>query len=292
MVVESNSNIRVDKFLASNTDMSRSKIQKLLKQGNILVNGNSVSSSYKVKEKDKIEIKEIEEEILDIKPEDIPLDIVYEDEYLMIINKKSGMVVHPAVGHLSGTLVNAVLYHLKKSSTKDIRPGIVHRLDKDTSGLMVVAKDEKTHEALSQMIKEKKIKRHYLALVQGVIMHSTGKIDAPIGRDPENRQRQAVVENGKDSVTNFKVLKRFKNATLVECELETGRTHQIRVHMKYISHPVLNDPVYSKKKASDFGQMLHSKSIEFIHPMTGEHLYFEVDPPQEFLDKLEELSNI
>ncbi len=286
MVVEESNGERIDKYLSNNTDMSRSKIQKLIEKENILVNGKSVNSSYKVKVGDNIEIKEIEEEVLDVKPENISLDIVYEDDYLMIINKKSGMVVHPAVGHYSGTLVNAVLYHLKKSSSKDIRAGIVHRLDKDTSGLMVVAKDEKTHEALAQMIKDKKIKRHYLALVEGVIMHSTGKIDAPIGRDPMNRQKQAVVENGKNSVTNFKVLKRFKNATLVECILETGRTHQIRVHMKYIGHPVINDPVYSKKKASDFGQMLHSKSIEFIHPITHEHLYFEVEPPREFLERI------
>ena len=214
------------------------------------------------------------------------MDIVYEDDYLMIINKESGMVVHPAAGHFSDTLVNALAYYLHIDDLYNIRPGIVHRLDKDTSGLMVVAKDDNTLELLSKMIKEKKVKRHYLALVQGRIMHSSGKIDAPIGRDPHNRQRQAIVDGGKSSVTNFKVLKRFKNATLVECELETGRTHQIRVHMKYIGHPIVNDPVYSNKKASGFGQMLHSKSIEFIHPITGKHIYFEIDPPREFLDTI------
>ncbi len=284
---------RLDVYLSEKLDISRSKVQKQIERGNILVNDKEVSSNYKVKENDMIKVIADDTDNLDVvKPENIPLDIVYEDEYLMIINKKSGMVVHPAAGHYEGTLVNALAYYLHLKDLKNMRPGIVHRLDKDTSGLMVVAKDEKTLELLSKMIKDKKVQRHYLALVHGVIMHSTGTIEAPIGRDPNNRQKQAIVENGKPSVTHFKVLERFKDATLVECVLDTGRTHQIRVHMKYIGHPVINDPVYSNKKADEFGQMLHSKSIEFDHPITGKHLFFEVDVPKEFQDKLDELSNI
>ena len=286
MIVEKeNSKERIDKYLSEKLDLSRSKVQKLILKELVLVNGKVISNNYKVREGDLVKVI-IVEESSKVEPEDIKLDIVYEDKYLMIINKESGMVVHPAAGHFSHTLVNALAYYLHLDNLSNMRPGIVHRLDKDTSGLMVVAKDDNTLELLSKMIKEKKVKRHYLALVYGEIMHSSGKIDAPIGRDPHNRQRQAIVDGGKRSITNFKVLKRFKNATLVECELETGRTHQIRVHMKYIGHPIVNDPVYSNKKASGFGQMLHSKSIEFVHPITGEHLYFEVDPPREFLEML------
>ncbi len=286
MVVESKDvGLRIDKYLSGKLELSRSKVQRLVDKDLVLVNGKPVNNNYKVRENDDISVNIVEEK-KEIKPQDIKLDIVYEDDYLMIINKESGMVVHPAAGHFSDTLVNALAFYLHIDDLYNIRPGIVHRLDKDTSGLMVVAKDDSTLELLSKMIKEKKVKRHYLALVQGRIMHSSGKIDAPIGRDPHNRQRQAIVDGAKSSVTNFKVLKRFKNATLVECELETGRTHQIRVHMKYIGHPIVNDPVYSNKKASDFGQMLHSKSIEFIHPITGKHIYFEIDPPREFLDMI------
>ena len=197
------------------------------------------------------------------------------------------MVTHPAPGNYTGTLVNALLYKFDLEGDP-IRPGIVHRLDKDTSGLMVVAKNEKVHDLLASMIKDKKVERHYLALVEGVIPHETGTIDAPIGRDIYNRQKMAVTDvNGKDSITHFKVLKRYKDKTLVECVLETGRTHQIRVHMAYIKHPVVNDPLYNKKKADSFGQMLHSKSIKFTHPITGKEIYYEVEPPKEFMEKLE-----
>ncbi len=282
--------IRIDKYLTEKTDLSRSKIQKLIDEGKILVNGNEVSSNYKVKLNDKIEIKEEDMDFsIDIVKENIPLDIVYEDEYLLVINKKSGMVTHPAPGNYTGTLVNALLYKFDLEGDP-IRPGIVHRLDKDTSGLMVVAKNEKVHDLLASMIKDKKVERHYLALVEGVISHETGTIDAPIGRDIYNRQKMAVTDvNGKDSITHFKVLKRYKDKTLVECVLETGRTHQIRVHMAYIKHPVVNDPLYNKKKADSFGQMLHSKSIKFTHPITGKEIYYEVEPPKEFMEKLEML---
>lgn len=278
-------NIRIDIYLTKNTSFSRTKIQKLIKDGNILVNNCSVSSSYKVKEKDIIEILDGGEEVIDTIPEKMDLDIVYEDDYLLIINKKSGVVVHPAVGNYNHTLVNGLLYHFQNLSNKNtIRPGIVHRLDKDTSGVMVVAKDDKTHELLSDMIKHKKIERKYVALVWGVIKHEKGTINAPIGRDFSNRQKYTVTDvNSKEAITHFRVIKRFKNATLVECLLETGRTHQIRVHFTYIGHPIVNDPLYGNRKIiNDFGQMLHSKSIRFIHPITKKELYFEVDVPSEF----------
>lgn len=278
-------NIRIDIYLTKNTSFSRTKIQKLIKDGNILVNNCSVSSNYKVKEKDIIEILDGGEEIIDTIPEKMDLDIVYEDDYLLIINKKSGVVVHPAVGNYNHTLVNGLLYHFQNLSNKNtIRPGIVHRLDKDTSGVMVVAKDDKTHELLSDMIKHKKIERKYVALVWGIIKHEKGTINAPIGRDFSNRQKYTVTDvNSKEAITHFRVIKRFKNATLVECLLETGRTHQIRVHFTYIGHPIVNDPLYGNRKIiNDFGQMLHSKSIRFIHPITKKELYFEVDVPSEF----------
>ena len=285
MVVKEEQKIRIDKYLSEKLDLSRSKIAKLIDEGKILVNDKKVLSSYKVRENDVIEVNDDLDFSIDIKKEDIPIDIIYEDNDLLIINKKSGMVVHPAPGHYTGTLVNALLYKFDLEGDS-IRPGIVRRLDKDTSGLMVVAKNEKMHDILANMIKDKKVKRNYLALVEGVINHDTGTIDAPIGRDKYDRQKQAIDENGKEAITHFKVLKKYKDATLVECMLETGRTHQIRVHMKYINHPIINDPIYNKKKSTEFGQMLHSKSIEFIHPKTKEVIHYEVDPPKEFLDIL------
>ena len=288
--VEENEKIRIDKYLSEKLDLSRSKIQKLIDNKKVIVNNKFVSANYKIKMGDLIEVNDDLNYEINIEKENIPLDIVYEDDDLLIVNKESGMVTHPAPGHYTKTLVNALLYKFDISTTTDIRPGIVHRLDKDTSGLMVVAKNEKTHEKLSEMIMNKEVKRHYIALVEGEIQHETGTIDAPIGRDQYDRQKMAVTDiNGKDSITHFKVLKRYKNKTLVECILETGRTHQIRVHMKYINHPVVNDPIYNKKKSDDFGQMLHSKSIEFIHPITKKEIYFEVEPPKEFMEKLKQL---
>ena len=290
MIIVEDDKVRIDKYLSEKLDISRSKVQKLIASGKVLVNDKVISSNYKTKLNDKIEVNDSLDFDITVEKEDIPIDIVYEDRYLLVINKESGMVVHPAPGHYTKTLVNALLYKFDIDKTTDIRPGIVHRLDKDTSGLMLVAKNEKVHDMLANMIKNKEVKRCYLALVDGVINHETGTIDAPIGRDSYDRQKMAVTDtNSKDAITHFKVLKRYKDKTLLECILETGRTHQIRVHMKYINHPVVNDPIYNKKKADSFGQMLHSKSIEFIHPITKEKLFFEVDPPKEFLEKLKEL---
>ncbi len=291
--VEDNYGMRLDSFLAQELELSRSKVQKLIKEDLVTVNGKIVNGSYSVKLNDEIEVNDDLNYEINVEPEDIAIDIVYEDDDLLVINKKSGMVVHPAPGHYTGTLVNALLYRFNITGGEKHRPGIVHRLDKDTSGLMLIAKNEWTHEKLSEMISKKEVERHYLAIVQGVIKHDTGTIDAPIGRDPSDRQKMTVTDqNAKDAITHFKVLEQFKENTLIECILETGRTHQIRVHLAYIKHPVVNDPAYGRGKATEFGQMLHSKSIKFNHPRTGKELFFEVEPPEEFKEKLEELRNI
>ena len=285
-------NVRIDQYLTEELDISRSKVQKLIKDEKVSVNGKIISNNYKVKLNDEIDVDDELDFEINIEAENIPLDIVYEDEYLLIVNKASGMVVHPAPGNYSGTLVNALMGKFNLSNDK-IRPGIVHRIDKDTSGLLVVAKDDKTHELLGDMIKNKDVERLYYAVVDGVIKHETGTIDAPIGRDPNNRQKMKVTdENSKDAITHFRVLKRFKDSTLIECKLETGRTHQIRVHMNYIGFPICNDPVYGRgKKTTPFGQMLHSKSIRFVHPITKKEIYFESDVPQEFKDFLKNKEN-
>jgi len=287
-------NIRIDQYLSLELELSRSKIQKLIKQDKILVNGKPVNSSYSVKIGDRVIVDDNLDFTISVEAEDIPLDIVYEDDYLLVINKKSGMVVHPAPGNYTGTLVNALLHKFSLSNKDAIRPGIVHRIDKDTSGLLVVAKDDKTHELLSDMIKNKKVERIYTALVDGIIPHETGTIDAPIGRDTLDRQKMKVTDiNSKDAITHFRVLKRFNNnnQTLIECKLETGRTHQIRVHMAYIGYPIYNDPVYGKRKqTSQFGQFLHSRKISFVHPVTNDLIEKEVELPKEFKDYLDEIN--
>lgn len=290
IIVEDNEGIRIDSYLSEKLELSRSKVQKLIKEDKVKVNGKIVNNSYLVKIDDEIIVDDNLDYSINVEAEDIPLNIVYEDDDLLIINKVSGMVVHPAPGHYTGTLVNALLYNYKNLAGNKFRPGIVHRLDKDTSGLMIVAKNEEMLEKISQMISKKEVERKYLAIVDGLIKHDTGEIDAPIGRDRNNRQKMAVTEvNSKEAVTHFKVLERFKNNTLLECVLDTGRTHQIRVHLSYIGYPVNNDPLYGRGKCTEFGQMLHSYSIKFKHPKTGKEIKYEVDPPKEFKEKLDSL---
>ena len=290
IIVEDNEGIRIDSYLSEKLELSRSKVQKLIKEDKVKVNGKIVNNSYLVKIDDEIIVDDNLDYSINVEAEDIPLNIVYEDDDLLIINKVSGMVVHPAPGHYTGTLVNALLYNYKNLAGDKFRPGIVHRLDKDTSGLMIVAKNEEMLEKISQMISKKEVERKYLAIVDGLIKHDTGEIDAPIGRDRNNRQKMAVTEvNSKEAVTHFKVLERFKNNTLLECVLDTGRTHQIRVHLSYIGYPVNNDPLYGRGKCTEFGQMLHSYSIKFKHPKTGKEIKYEVDPPKEFKEKLDSL---
>ena len=284
-----NDGIRIDKYLMDKLDISRSKIQKLIDNDNILVNDKKVKSSYILKSDDIINVNMDMDDEVHIVPEDIPLDIVCEDEYLLVVNKPSGMVVHPAPGNYSNTLVNALMYHCNKLSgvNGSIRPGIVHRIDADTSGLLLVAKNDLVHNDLAKQIKGKTVKREYIALVHGIINEDSATIDAPIGRDVNNRKKMAVTaDNSKDAVTHIFVLERLNNATLIKCVLETGRTHQIRVHLNYINHPIVNDPVYGLKKQenSSFGQMLHAKTIGFIHPITKEYLEFSSEVPQEFTD--------
>ena len=288
IIVEDNEGIRIDSYLSEKLELSRSKVQKLIKEDKVKVNGKIVSNSYLVKTDDEIIVDDNLDYSINVEAEDIPLDIVYEDDDLLIIKKESGMVVHPAPGHYTGTLVNALLYKYKNLAGDKFRPGIVHRLDKDTSGLMIVAKNEEMLEKISLMISKKEVERKYLAIVDGLIKHDTGEIDAPIGRDRNNRQKMAVTDvNAKEAVTHFRVLERFNNNTYIECILDTGRTHQIRVHLAYIGYPVNNDPLYGKGKCTDFGQMLHSYSIKFNHPRTGKEIKYEVEPPKEFKDKLE-----
>ena len=294
-VVE-NDGIRLDKFLMEKLEVSRSKVQKLIDNENILVNGNVSKAGYFVKLDDLIEVKSLEDEEVDIVAEDIPLEIVYEDDYLLVVNKPSGMVVHPGNGNYSGTLVNALMYYCNKLSTINgkIRPGIVHRIDADTSGLLLVAKDDMVHNDLAKQIAEKSVVRKYVCLVHGVINEDTATIDAPIGRDKNNRKKMCVTgDNSKDAVTNIRVLERYGDSTLIECSLETGRTHQIRVHMEYIKHPVVNDPVYGYNRQDDknFGQMLHAKEIGFVHPVLHEFMDFRIEPPVKFMEILDIYKN-
>lgn len=282
---------RIDKYLAEELGISRSTVKKMIDEGFVLVNGKEVKASLILSEADELFVKDGFIKEASFEAEDIPINIVYEDDDLFVINKKSGMVVHPGNGNTSGTLVNALMHYTKNLSNKEaFRPGIVHRIDKDTSGLMLVAKNDKAHDILAEGFKNKTIKREYIALVCGVIGEDSGVIDAPIGRDAKDRKKMCVTsENSKKAVTHFKVLKRYEHYTLLRLILDTGRTHQIRVHMKYIGHPVYNDPVYGKAY-NDFGQFLHSASIDFEQPTTHDHLHFECDVPKEFQDFLDTLN--
>jgi 23S rRNA pseudouridine1911/1915/1917 synthase len=292
-ILEAQKGERIDKALASlESDWSRSQIQIWLKDGAVLVNGETVKTNYKVKPDDVVTVSVPDAEPLDIEAENLNLEIVYEDEDVLVVNKPRGMVVHPAPGHTSGTLVNGLMYQVKDLSGINgiMRPGIVHRIDKDTSGLLMVAKNDKAHVSLVDQLVKKTVTRKYIALVHGHIPHDKGTVDAPIGRDPRDRQSMTVVDSGKHAITHFRVLERFGNFTLVECRLETGRTHQIRVHMKYIGYPLAGDPKYGPKKTIEFdGQALHAAVIGFIHPRTEEYMEYETPLPQGFNELLEEM---
>ncbi|SOC35383.1 RluA family pseudouridine synthase [Ureibacillus acetophenoni] len=294
---ENNAGERIDKALSTiATEWSRSQIASWIADGGIVtVNGEEVKAKYKVKVGDVVEIDVPEPEPLEVIPEDLDLEIVYEDADVLVVNKPKGMVVHPAPGHTTGTLVNGLMYHCKDLSGINgvMRPGIVHRIDKDTSGLLMVAKNDNAHHSLVEQLVNKTVTRKYTALVHGHIAHDKGTIDAPIARDPKDRQKQAVVDNGKHAVTHFNVKERFGGLyTLVECILETGRTHQIRVHMNYIGYPLVGDPKYGPKKTIDFGgQVLHAGVLGFVHPTSKEYLEFEVPLPDDFVALLENLRN-
>ena len=286
--------VRLDKALADLTELSRSQANDEIKKETVLVNGKAVKAKYAVKVGDVVTYEVPKEEVLEYTAENIPLDIIYEDDDVAVVNKPQGMVVHPSVGHTSGTLVNALMYHIKDLSSINgvIRPGIVHRIDKDTSGLLMIAKNDKAHNALAAELKDKKSLRKYVAIVHGNIPNDRGVIEAPIGRSEKDRKKQAVTAKGKPAVTHFKVLERFGNYTLVELTLETGRTHQIRVHMAYIGHPVAGDPLYgSRKTLKGDGQFLHAHTLGFTHPTTGETLTFTAEAPAIFKETLENLRN-
>lgn len=290
---------RLDVYISNQlAHLSRSFIQKLIGQGNIQINGSKeIVKKYKVSENDEIEIEIPDPELLKIEPEDIPVDIVYEDEDIVIVNKPQGMVVHPAPGNYHGTLVNALLYQCKNLSSINgvIRPGIVHRIDKDTSGLLMVAKNDKAHRSLAEQLKEHSVNRVYIALVHGNIREEHGTINAPIGRHPIDRMKMAVVDrNGRNAVTHFRVLERYGDYSFIEARLETGRTHQIRVHMSYIHHPLVGDPIYGQKKEKFYteGQALHAQTIGFIHPSTGEYMEFHAEIPDRFNEIIKKIENV
>lgn len=283
---------RIDSYIAGlMKNLSRSYIQKLIEDGHVLVNGKKVKSNYKARKDDIIDVDVPEPVKLDVNPEDIKLDILYEDEDVLVVNKPQGMVVHPAAGNYSGTLVNALLKHCKNLSGINgvLRPGIVHRIDKDTSGALLVAKNDRAHRLLAEQIKEHTVNRCYIAIVEGVIKSDSGTIEGAIGRHPVDRKKMDVVPGGKPAVTHFKVIERFKNYTLIEARLETGRTHQIRVHMAHIGHPVVGDPLYGIKnqKFKLEGQALHAALIGFVHPSRGEYLEFRAPLPDYFQKLIE-----
>ncbi|ASA23537.1 RluA family pseudouridine synthase [Paenibacillus donghaensis] len=287
-----NSRERIDKYIteAWEEDISRSQVQLWITDGHVTVNGGPVKANYKLFEGDVVTVIVPEPEVTDLIAEDIPLEVVYEDSDLIVVNKPRGMVVHPAVGHPSGTLVNALMYHCKDLSgiSGEIRPGIVHRIDKDTSGLIMAAKNDAAHASLSAQLKEHSVTRRYIAVVQGNLTHDQGTVDAPIGRDAHDRKMYTVTQkNSKKSITHFKVLERFGDCTLVELQLETGRTHQIRVHMKFIGHPLLGDPIYGRSKSAVItGQALHAAVLGFVHPSTGEYKEFSVPLPTDLEEVL------
>lgn len=293
-VEENMENMRLDLFLKEMLeDKSRAFIQNIIEAGNVLVNGDIKKANYKVKLGQNILIMKEALKELSIEPQNIPLEVLFEDSDLIVVNKPQGMVVHPASGIYKDTLVNALLYHCKDLSGINgvLRPGIVHRIDKDTSGILVVAKNDYTHVGLSNQLKEHSMIREYIALTEGVISEEEGTVNAPLARDPVSRIKIAVVKNGKEAITHYKVLKRFTEHTLIKCILETGRTHQIRVHMSYIHHPLVGDPVYGykKQKYNLRGQMLHAEKLGFIHPRSNENMLFSVEPPEYFKELITKL---
>ena len=295
LVEEKGVDERLDKALCSLLDISRKRARDLLDGEAVRVNGVLEKASYKVKAGDQITVSGAPMEETEVKPEDIPLDIVYEDEDVLVINKPRGMVVHPAPGHYSGTLVNALMFHCKDLSGINgvMRPGIVHRIDKDTSGLLVVCKNDLAHASLSEQLASKTAHRQYKAIVHHPFSHTFGTVNAPIGRDERNRQNMTVTaKNSKEAITHFEVLENFKNYAYIQCTLETGRTHQIRVHMQYIDHPIVVDPKYGPRKTlKTDGQLLHAYALEFIHPRTGEKMRFEAEEPPIFKEVLHKLES-
>lgn len=284
------SGIRIDQYLTSKLNITRSKIEKMIKEGNIKVNGNIIKKSYILNLNDEILIEEYTEKEMSSEPINMNLEIIYEDDDVIVVNKPNGLVVHPAPGNYSNTLVNGLMYHSKKLSSinGEFRPGIVHRIDAYTTGLLMVAKNDKAHLSLAKQLEEKTTTRKYIALVWGIIKEDSGTIDAPIGRDKNDRKKMCVTDvNSKEAITNFKVLERYKDATLIELSLKTGRTHQIRVHMNYIGHPVVNDPVYGRRKLiDDSGQCLHAKTLGFIHPTLNKYMEFDSELPDCFINIL------
>ena len=292
LIVDDTLTGRIDKVLAHQfNQFSRSHLQKWIEDGNVRVNGQPVKPKYKLAVGDQVVIEPEAPQKVDLTPEKIPLDIVYEDDDVIVVNKPQGMVVHPAPGHPNHTLVNALLYHSPLSTINgEFRPGIVHRIDKDTSGLLMVAKNDLAHRSLAAQLKAKTNQREYVALVHGVIKQDAGTINAPIGRSKKDRKKQAVVSDGRHAVTHFKVLHRFRHYTLVSCRLETGRTHQIRVHMKSIGHPLAGDPLYGPRKTlPGRGQYLHARLLGFKHPRTGKELVFTAPLPEYFQQMLDKL---
>ena len=292
-----NENKRIDAYLSDKLeDTSRVAIQRLIANGKVLVNGKTIKSSYKVQSGDKIQIEEEAPVEIALKAQNIPLDIIYEDKDIIVVNKPKGMVVHPANGNPDGTLVNAIMAICKDSLSGiggEIRPGIVHRLDKDTSGIIIVAKNDKAHINLSEQIKAHKVKKTYIALVRGIVKENEATINMPIGRSEKDRKKMAVTRKGKEAITHFKVLERYDKYTLLQVNIETGRTHQIRVHLSQIGYPIVGDEVYSngKNEWDVKGQCLHAKSLEFTHPITGEKIYLEAELPQYFKNILEDLES-
>lgn len=295
-ITEENNNIRIDRYLAEQCpDLSRSYIQKLVKDGAVFVNNRQVKTNYKVQPQDQVILTIPDMQVPDILPENIPLDILYEDQWLLVVNKPKDMVVHPSAGHMEGTLVNAVMAHCGEHLSGIngvLRPGIVHRIDKDTTGALLICKDDTVHRDLAEQLKVHSIKRRYRAIVQGNLREDQGTVDAPVGRHPTDRKKMAVnYKNGKEAVTHYQVLERFGNATYIECRLETGRTHQIRVHMASLGHPLLGDTIYGSSKNPYHlqGQALHAMILGFVHPITREYLEFQAPLPEYFIKLLDKL---